>query len=51
LRHTAGTIVREQLGPEAAQALLGHSHIQMTEHYAKVSEAKAIEAAKHAPKL
>lgn len=51
LRHTAGTIVRDRLGPEAAQALLGHAHIQMTEHYAKVSEAKAIEAAKHAPKL
>ena len=51
LRHTAGTIVRDKLGPEAAQALLGHANIQMTEHYAKVSEAKAIEAAKHAPKL
>lgn len=51
LRHSAGTIVREALGPEAAQALLGHSNLRMTEHYAKVSERKAIEAAKHAPKL
>jgi integrase len=51
LRHLAGTLVREALGAEAAQALLGHSHLQMTEHYAKVSEQKAIEAAKAAPKL
>lgn len=51
LRHLAGTIVRDALGPEAAQALLGHANIQMTEHYAKVTERKAIEAAKHAPKL
>ncbi|MCM2370372.1 tyrosine-type recombinase/integrase [Aporhodopirellula aestuarii] len=46
LRHTAGTAVREALGVEAAQALLGHSRAAMTEHYAKVSESKAIEAAK-----
>ncbi len=51
IRHLAGTFVREALGPEAAQALLGHSHISMTEHYAKVSERKAIEAANAAPKL
>jgi integrase len=51
LRHLAGTIVRDALGPEAAQALLGHANIQMTEHYAKVTERKAIEAARHAPKL
>ncbi len=51
LRHLAGTVVRDALGPEAAQALLGHAHISMTEHYAKVSERKAVEAAKHAPKL
>ena len=51
LRHLAGTVVRDALGPEAAQALLGHSHINMTEHYAKVSERKAIEAANHAPSL
>ena len=51
LRHLAGTIVRDALGPEAAQALLGHANIQMTEHYARVTERKAIEAARHAPKL
>ncbi len=51
LRHTAGTLVREALGVEAAQALLGHSKAQMTEHYAKLSERAAVEAAKHAPKL
>lgn len=51
IRHLAATTVRDALGPEAAQALLGHSHISMTEHYAKVSERKAIEAAQHAPSL
>ena len=51
LRHLAGTVVRAALGIEAAQALLGHSQLSMTEHYAKQSESKAIEAAQHAPKL
>jgi integrase len=51
LRHLAGTVVRDALGIEAAQALLGHSHAAMTEHYAKQSESKAIEAANAAPKL
>jgi integrase len=51
LRHLAGTVVRDALGIEAAQALLGHSHLCMTEHYAKQTEAKAIEAANAAPKL
>ena len=51
LRHLAATSIRDVLGPEAVQALLGHSNIRMTEHYAKVTERKAIEAAKHAPKL
>lgn len=51
LRHLAGTVVREALGIEAAQALLGHSQSAQTEHYAKLSEAKAIEAAAVAPKL
>ena len=51
LRHLAGTVVRDALGIEAAQALLGHSHAAMTEHYAKQNETKAIEAARHAPKL
>ena len=51
LRHLAGTVVRDALGIEHAQALLGHSHASMTEHYAKQNESKAIEAAKSAPKL
>jgi integrase len=46
LRHTAATRLREALGIEAAQALLGHSTVNMTERYAKQSEARAIEAAK-----
>ncbi len=51
LRHLAATVVRDALGVEAAQALLGHSRPQMTEHYAKLQERKAIEAAKAAPRL
>lgn len=51
LRHLAATVIREALGVEAAQAALGHSHASMTEHYAKQSLAKAIEAAKAAPTL
>jgi integrase len=51
LRHLAGTQIRDVLGPEEVQALLGHSNIRMTEHYARVSERKAIEAAKSAPTL
>ncbi|WP_037201815.1 tyrosine-type recombinase/integrase [Rhodopirellula baltica] len=51
LRHTAATVIREALGIEGAQALLGHSKRQMTEHYAKESLDKAIEAAKAGPKL
>lgn len=51
LRHTAATVVREALGVEAAQALLGHSRSAMTEHYAQQSERKAIEAARVAPSI
>jgi len=51
LRYTNASGVREALGVEYAQALLGHSRPAMTEHYAKLSEAKAIEAAKAAPAL
>ncbi len=51
LRHLAATLVREALGPEAAQHLLGHSNIRMTERYAQLSESMAIEAAKAAPQL
>jgi len=51
LRRTAAQVVRDKLGAEAAQALLGHSRMDMTEVYAKASEARAIEAAKVTPKL
>lgn len=51
LRHLAATVVRDLLGIEAASALLGHARINMTQHYAPQTEAKAIEAAKVAPKL
>ncbi len=51
MRHLAGTVVRDALTAEHAQALLGHSEISMTEHYTKTAEKKAIEAAQHAPKL
>jgi integrase len=51
LRHLAGTMIRDVLGVEAAQAMLGHSRASMTEHYAKLDERKAIEAARAAPQL
>ena len=46
LRYTAATKVRNALGIEAAQALLGHSRANMTEHYAKLDESKSIAAAR-----
>ncbi len=51
IRHTTATEVREAIGLEAASALLGHTTIGMTEHYARRSEQKAIEAARAAPSL
>lgn len=51
LRHTAASVIREALGIEAAQAMLGHSRAAMTEHYAKQSLDRAIEAAKVAPRI
>jgi integrase len=49
LRHLAATEVRNALGVESAQALLGHSRADMTQHYAQLSEEKAIVAARAAP--
>ncbi len=46
LRYLAATEVRNALGVESAQALLGHTHVSMTEHYAKQTEAKVIQAAR-----
>jgi integrase len=51
LRRTAGQKVRDELGAEFAQALYGHAKLSTTEIYTKVAEAKAIEAAKHAPRI
>ena len=51
LRHLNLTEIRDVLGVEHAQAMGGHSRIDMTEVYAKQSERRAIEAAKHAPTL
>lgn len=51
LRHLTATAVREALDINAAKHLLGHTQSGMTEHYAKVSETKAIEAAKVAPTI
>ena len=43
IRHTRATEVREQFGVEAAQILLGHSRVDMTQTYAKVTLEKAKE--------
>jgi integrase len=37
LRYTAGLRVRRQVGPDAAQALLGHRTVDMTEHYTRLT--------------
>ena len=39
LRHSATTRIRKELGKEAAQAVLGHSDAEMTEHYSKDARA------------
>ena len=46
LRHTAASVIRDVLGIEYATAMLGHSSTAMTAHYAKLTEEKAIEAAR-----
>jgi len=51
IRHATAQAVRDAIGPEGVQSLLGHTHISTSEIYAKTNEAKAAEAAKHAPKL
>ncbi|MEM9351609.1 MAG: site-specific integrase [Planctomycetota bacterium] len=45
LRHTFATEVRAKHGLEASQVLLGHSHANVTEHYAMRDEALAREIA------
>ena len=51
LRHLNLTEIRNALGAEHAQAMGGHSRIDMTEVYAKQSLDRAIEAARRAPTL
>jgi integrase len=46
LRHTCATEVRARFGLEAAQALLGHSHADVTQIYAERDTSKAIEVAR-----
>ena len=46
LRHTAATEVRNLYGVECAQAVLGHSHVDVTEMYAQVNLGKAQAAMK-----
>lgn len=46
LRHTAGTRYHDQLGFEAARAMLGHSRPDMTAHYTNHLSQKALEAAR-----
>ncbi|MEO2036276.1 MAG: site-specific integrase, partial [Planctomycetaceae bacterium] len=46
LRHSRATEVREQYGLEVAQVIMGHSKIDMTQHYAIVTEEKAAEVRK-----
>lgn len=43
LRHAAATRLRREAGLEAARVVLGHSSLQMAEHYAQIDRAKAVE--------
>ncbi|MFO0906315.1 MAG: site-specific integrase [Pirellulales bacterium] len=43
LRHTRATMLREKFGIEAAQTVLGHSELSVTEMYAERNFAKAAE--------
>lgn len=45
IRHLAATKVRSEFGADAAQALLGHSSLSMTERYAKVDASRLVEVA------
>ena len=46
LRHLSAQRVRDALGVEAVQALLGHSRVATSELYSQASEERAIQAAK-----
>jgi integrase len=43
LRHSAGTNLRREYGVELARIILGHKHVRVTELYAEVDRAQAIE--------
>jgi integrase len=45
LRHAAGARARRMLGLDAAQALLGHRTVAMTEHYAKLTVEDVVKVA------
>jgi integrase len=45
LRHAFASAVRQRLGLDAAQALLGHSHADVTEIYARLGEQQVIDFA------
>ncbi len=45
MRHNAGTEFRRRFGVEAAQLLLGHARADVTQVYAEVNHAKALEVA------
>jgi integrase len=46
LRHTAATEIRKQFGLEAAQVILGHSEMNVTQIYAEKNRALAIKVAR-----
>lgn len=46
LRHRYAAIIRDDHGIEAAKEVLGHTHTDMTDHYAKQGLEKAAEAAR-----
>ena len=46
LRHTRATEAREQYSAEVCQVLLGHSKIDMTQHYAQLTKSKALDLSK-----
>jgi len=46
LRHTAATIIRREMGLDAARALLGHRSLGITDTCAELDQALAVEAAR-----
>ena len=51
IRHLTAVVVRDALGLESSQAILGHSDIKTTQRYAKQTIGKLVEASRHAPKI